>query len=338
MGYLLVYPGHQKVVVMNKLFFVIVILIFNTEITNACTAFICDNKVVHVFDFSSDMVRVVYTPVGEKRSSLSFKPLSWVARFASFTFTQFYYDLPQSGMNAEGLAVVGLMQNDAKFPALQSEKWSLNELQFIQYVLDSFATVDQVLKNVFESIQISSVAVGMHYLLYDRSGDRAIIEFVNGDLVITRENDLRVLTNNNYQSCKSYLKTTDCLEEMNPEVDQARFSLVGHAIDAGDNIDGIFSRIRIPAKDTLTEWCQGVEFHTRWKVVFDPYERQIDFAFANQDHRAQYRFDDKEPPTGGACISNPEEEKPNFRQGNLSDGLAQVRAKLAVIGQCGIRR
>lgn len=306
--------------------------------SHACTAFVCGQRVVQAFDFLSDTVRVVYTPVNVKRSSMSLDLImhDWQVKYASYTFTQFHMNLPQSGMNEKGLVIIGVAQDDAEYPSPVDGINKVNELQFIQYSLDNFSSVSEVVQAIGKTIQISEVAVSMHYLVYDANNQAAVIEGVDGEIRIIGQEEfsLRVLTDTPYREAVADFESAGNFNSK-PDIENnsGRFCEVAKALVANaKNIDEIFSSIRIPAGDSLREALQGARFHTRWKVVFDPFNKMIDFAFVNQESRTTYDFADRRPLAPQESISNPEEGNAEFRPANWGDAVVpQWKALLAVV-------
>ena len=72
------------------------------------------------------------------------KPASWTSKYGSITFNGCGKDMPFSGMNEAGLVVTQAYQSDAEYPEID-DRLALSELQWIQYQLDNFESVDEVI-------------------------------------------------------------------------------------------------------------------------------------------------------------------------------------------------
>lgn len=70
----------------------------------------------------------------------------------------------------------------AEYPAFD-ERPALNELHFIQYLLDTCGTVQEALIAA-SVVRIDQSTSKLHYLLADRGGNHAIVEFLDGVLIV----------------------------------------------------------------------------------------------------------------------------------------------------------
>lgn len=114
--------------------------------------------------------------------------LAWTSRYASLTFNAFGRDFPDDGMNEAGLFIGEMSYPPAKFPE-DPAKPRIFICLWIQYVLDTCATVDQVIASA-SSMNIEGW--GWHFLAADRSGAMAAIEFLDGKLVVHRDDAMPV--------------------------------------------------------------------------------------------------------------------------------------------------
>lgn len=116
----------------------------------------------------------------------------WIAEYASLTFNFVGYHFPWGGMNEAGLVMstMGLAQTESPppdhRPVVDSGMW-------MQYILDTCSTVDEV---IAADEQVRNITVD-HYLVADRSGASAVIEYIDGEFVAHTGEDLpvSVLTN-----------------------------------------------------------------------------------------------------------------------------------------------
>jgi len=114
---------------------------------------------------------------GKKGGSLSFR---WTSRFGSVTLNPFGREFPDGGMNEAGLLVQEMSLADTQFPPTQGRR-TLFMMLWMQYVLDCFETVEQVIQSA------SDVALdgwGWHFFAADRHGGHASIAFLDGRLVV----------------------------------------------------------------------------------------------------------------------------------------------------------
>jgi len=144
--------------------------------------------------------------VKEAFGGASSPPLRWTSEYGSVTFNQFGREFPLGGINEQGL-VVEELSGPAGYPSPDNRP-ALNELQWIQYQLDNHRSVKDVLKSEAR-LRISRLLFNLHFLVADRSGKTAVVEFVAGRMLSYTGNDLpvRVLSNNSYAESVQYLRT-----------------------------------------------------------------------------------------------------------------------------------
>lgn len=132
-------------------------------------------------------------------------PLRWTSKFGSVTFNQFGREFPLGGMNEEGLVIEELSAR-MEYPAPDGRP-ALNEFQWVQYHLDTCRTVKEVLKSA-AGVRVSRLLIDVHYLVADRKGNAAVIEFVKGRTVSYSGDTLpvAVLSNDTYEQSLRDLK------------------------------------------------------------------------------------------------------------------------------------
>ncbi len=112
---------------------------------------------------------------------------SWVSRYGSVTFNAFGRDFPDGGMNEAGL-FIWEMNEDPEYPT-GTGKPKLDQMNWMQYVLDNFATAEQAVQSASD-IEISGW--GWHFFVGDASGNCAAITFVDGKAVVNSGKSMRV--------------------------------------------------------------------------------------------------------------------------------------------------
>jgi choloylglycine hydrolase len=203
----------MKIICKIALSFLMVISLFNAE-TFACTTFCLKNKDEVLFGKNYDWMigdgMVFVNKRGVEKSALvsgNETAARWISKYGSVTFNQYGRDNPSGGMNEAGLVIELMWLEDTEYPKTDARP-VLDVLEWIQYQLDISATVDDVVKNA-EAVRIAS-PVKLHYLVGDKAGNSATIEFLNGNTVAHTGEKLAVstLTNDTYEKSLSYLKTT----------------------------------------------------------------------------------------------------------------------------------
>ena len=171
-----------------------------------------------------------YNPAGIRRSSFSHETLeeglvdpsySWSSRFSSVSFNQYGRGFPNGGMNERGLAIEVLWLNETEYTA-KDERPYLNELEWVQYILDTCETVKDV-KTRLSEVRISPIHGQVHYFFCDRIGDCGVLEFIKGVQRLYLD-DLKVpsLTNHSYKrSIDDLVKQRKKLKSRNRDRDHS---------------------------------------------------------------------------------------------------------------------
>ncbi len=149
---------------------------------------------------------VLVNPRGVAKSSLLERAgARWTARHGSLTFNQFGKDSPAGGINEAGLVVELMMLEETEYPPADSRP-ALGALEWIQYALDNSASVDEALRGA-KRVRIGTRAP-LHFLLADRTGDAAAVEFLGGRMVVHRGGDLplRALANEPYERAREHFE------------------------------------------------------------------------------------------------------------------------------------
>lgn len=180
-----------------------------------CSTFLLDQNEEYVFGKNYDwMVEDGYVIVNKrdicKTAFVSGNPVRWVSRYGSLTFNQYGREFPSGGINEKGLVVELMRDIQASYPQAD-ERPELLELQWIQYQLDTSVTVEEVIAS-HSQVRIAFEGVkGIHFLVADRSGNCATIEFYDGKLVAHRRASMpvTVLTNDPYSVSIENLENYD---------------------------------------------------------------------------------------------------------------------------------
>jgi len=120
---------------------------------------------------------------GKKDDSNSFQ---WTSRFGSITFNTFGREFPDGGMNEAGLIVQEMSLSDTEFPDGKGKR-KMFMMLWMQYVLDGFETVEQVIQSASE---IVPEGWGWHFFTADKHGGHASIEFIDGQLVVSNGQEM----------------------------------------------------------------------------------------------------------------------------------------------------
>lgn len=128
--------------------------------------------------------------------------MTWTADYGSVVATA--YDIATTdGMNDAGLVANLLWLPESEYPGWDGETPALSISLWAQYMLDNFATVAEAVDHV-ESEAFAVVTdqvpgedrlAALHLSLSDATGDSAIMEYVDGELVVHHSREHQVMTN-----------------------------------------------------------------------------------------------------------------------------------------------
>ena len=125
------------------------------------------------------------------------KPIEWISKYGSISFNQFGAEFPYGGINEEGL-VVEIMTSRAEYP-LPDNRPAINESQWVQYQLDNAKNIEEVISSN-KDIRISKIQQNLPFLITDKKGNSAVIEFLNRKMKVYKGENLpfAVLENSTY--------------------------------------------------------------------------------------------------------------------------------------------
>lgn len=260
-----------------------------------CSAFVDTTdgtKLAKNLDWILGNGMVIYNPASEEKGSITCpdKGRLWTSKYSSVTFNHLGNNMPLGGMNEAGLVVEELSTWPAEYPAENLK--CLNELEWIQYQLDSFGSVGEVIKNI-GTTDIEKFIFGLHYIIADKEGGSVVIEFIKGEPKIYTGADLPVpaVTNNNYDELLKYYRmyNEENLEIHDVENSQDRFVKLAQLIktNAG-NSKGINCNDMLNILNSV--WVKD----TRWSIVYDTERLEIQFKTDLNDSPQKICFRDFE--------------------------------------------
>ncbi|WP_049954336.1 linear amide C-N hydrolase [Halostagnicola larsenii] len=138
----------------------------------------------------------------ERTGEADSESMHWTAEYGSIVATA--YDIATTdGMNEAGLAANLLWLSESEYPDWDGEEPAMSISLWAQYMLDNFATVAEAVEHVRDEdfVVVSETVPGedrlatLHLSLSDATGDSAILEYVDGDLVIHHDREYQIMTN-----------------------------------------------------------------------------------------------------------------------------------------------
>jgi len=259
-----------------KITCLVVLLIVCSADSLACTTFCLKNKGQVLFGKNYDwmigdgLIFVNKRGVA-KTSSEETNPAKWVSKYGSVTFNQYGWESPSGGMNEAGLVIELMWLDDTTYPKAD-DRPVLDVLEWIQFNLDTAATTQDVIKNSAD-VRISS-EVKLHYLVNDKNGDSATIEFLNGELVAHSGSDLPVaaLTNDTYSRSIEYSKNQGAKSSESSLDRFSRAAAKSRDFDAElrnekASVDYAFDILKDVAQKESTQWSIVYD-QTRGRIYF----------------------------------------------------------------------
>ncbi|MEK8129069.1 linear amide C-N hydrolase [Paenibacillus filicis] len=279
-----------------------------TEVAVMSTAFQIRQPGIHLVGKNQDVmypnVYLFTNQRGLRKTALMRPPVvpaGWISAYGSLTVSQVGKESPNGGINEAGLVVEQTTLWGTEYPGAD-DRPALGELAWMQYLLDTCSTVGEALEAAL-AVRIDQSTSKLHYLLADRSGDRAIVECLQGKCVVHRElGELPILTNTAY-------------------AEAAQSSRVGgeKAPSKGDYERNSMERFRIIADRVQTQWDGGRRVDqayealaaarredTVFSLVYDLERMELHAMTARHGERAMIRMADfdfaKEAPAQAADL------------------------------------
>jgi len=270
----------------RTLVFALVSLLAATPLLPCSTLVIARNGDVifgRNYDFETGDGLVLVNQRGLMKTSYA-RTKSWTSKYGSVTFNQFGREFPMDGMNEAGLAI-GLMWLDGTVYPAPDDRPSFSVLEWIQYQLDNYATVAEVLEHANE-VRIRRGGTPLHYLIGDSTGAAATIEFLNGELVAHTGSTLPTanLTNDSYDSSVAYLRSRKSMPGGTGSLERfARTAMLMQKVDArstlSDSTLSILDQVAQPGA-------------TRWSVAYDLSRHEIAWKTRESTQRKTLRLAD----------------------------------------------
>jgi len=294
----------MKKLMLSTLFSVLCICLAPISGHSDCTTFVLNNNGQPVYGKNNDWAPpipgfVIVNKRGVAKTSMFIprepdaKKISWTSQFGSVTFNFFAREMPWEGLNEAGLFISAMgLFTVTEYPQPDSRP-AINALQWMQYQLDNFSTIDEVIasnKNV--RIQDDN-SKGAHYLVSDSRGKCASIEFIKGKLVChtgwTMPVKVLVGATGTYAQCLAYYRQQRLENFFSPIPipEEIRLSFDRFAL-AADRVKRYRPWRSGSAVDYAFQILQDVEisptYHSAlWSTVYDSATKRINFRSWNND-------------------------------------------------------
>ncbi len=205
----------------------------------------------------------------------------WTSKYGSLTFNQYGREMPMGGMNEAGLVVELMSLSETQYPQPDA-RHAIKDLQWIQYQLDNFSRVGEVIANNASLRILSYERPGLHFLVADKTGDCAVIEFLNGSLVLHIKEILiaKTLANNTYAESCEYLRQHEGFGGQLPVV-KGNASLK-RFVKSANMLKNYDSNVHGSAVDYAFHILENVsQASTKWRIVYDQEKMRVHFRTAS---------------------------------------------------------
>ncbi len=175
---------------------------------DACTRAVYlgpDNMVVtgRTMDWREDPLSNLYLyPRGiQKKGAISDNTVFWTSKYGSVVTAG--YDIGVcDGMNEKGLVANLLFLTESSYVRSNDTRPVMGISIWTQYVLDNFATVDEAVAELSKQIfrmdapdLPNGAKSTLHLSISDATGNSAIFEYINGNLIIHEGRECQIMTN-----------------------------------------------------------------------------------------------------------------------------------------------
>ncbi len=292
-------------------------LLINILPASACSTFMMKNGesflIGHNLDMNIDIPGMIYiNKRGLKKESVSFSELfdgiteptprlKWVSKYGSVTYNPLGRELVDGGLNEVGLYIGEMSLNQNHQYPVYENKPKVAVALWMQYILDNFSGVDEVLEFVPE-VTVDGSGFNWHFFVADKKGNQAIIEFVNGKTIIHKNDNMpvKLLCNNQYSDDLDTLKLYKGFGgkrdiDLNNRSEHNRFISGAKMLQINKN-NPVESDVDY-AFDILKQLDFGI---TQWSIVFDiknmkMYYRTKKGTVVKHFDFSSYNFSCKEP-------------------------------------------
>jgi hypothetical protein len=208
------------------------------------------------FDFPSNPALLLYTDPPDGYASVSMVDLGYFGYSLDSLPQENDLDsllaapyLPFDGMNERGL-VVGMAAIPEALAPISEGKTTIGEIQAIRLLLDYAEDVDDAL-TLLKEYNVDMTTPPIHYMIADRSGESVVVEYIQGEMhVIREETPYQVMTNFIIQGAQT-----------GPDAPCWRYRAVHRGLE-GSN-DAVSAG---EAMDLLSEASQS---STIWSIVYE---------------------------------------------------------------------
>jgi penicillin V acylase-like amidase (Ntn superfamily) len=244
----------------------------------ACTSFCLDNGGYAVFGSNYDnniwegLLFVNKRGLAKSgfEAGTTGKYACWTAKYGSLTFNLAGIQMAWAGMNEVGLVISTMWLGETCNPA-PDERPPLIPPLWVQYQLDTCATIEEMLAN---DTRVRIAGTVDHYLICDRLGACAAVEFLEGKTVFHTSNVMPVKTLTNH----AYLKAVGTWHARRlRDSSLKRFGIAADLVtdfQSGDESSAVADAFKI-LNQASGQATGGTP--TQWSIIFDTENLRVHF-------------------------------------------------------------
>ena len=258
-------------------------------VNQGCSSFCLDNNGYAIFGANYDLTKNKYDGlviVNKRTVSKTFHQpdssgnhVRWTSKYGSVSFNFIASQTSWTGMNEAGLVIHSMRLDEGSRAPKPDTRSSISAHYWLQYMLDNFSTVKEVVASD-STLRVFSPDRIPHYLVSDRYGHCATIEFIDAKTVIHSGNDLpvKVLANTAYASSIAEWNNITLLKKNRKPIpptgttSRSRFLRAVERVTAFKPTDSK-SAVNI-AFDILEDISRA---NTYWSIVYDTKNLQVHF-------------------------------------------------------------
>lgn len=252
--------------------------------------------------YMPDHAKIVVYPRGIARNGASptGESVKWTSKYGSATVNSLNAGT-SDGINEKGFAANLLYLHESQYEARDSRP-GLSNIVVLQYLLDTSATVAEALDSLKKVQVVAGLASGrtwpLHISIADASGDSAVIEFVEGAMVVHHGAESNVMTNepplawqlNNIKRYKYFGGKEALPGDIDPASRFVRAAAFLKTIPAPTDTQdalakayGIIKTVSVPvgADNTSSDIASEDKWPTLWTTLADSTNKLYFFQAAN---------------------------------------------------------
>lgn len=284
---------------------------------------------------------VIALPRGLKQTGGNYEnALTWTSKYGS-VFTSMYDSACTDGLNEAGLAANALYFAEADYGDYTlSTKPVISVGAWTQYFLDNFATVQEAVDAMQDPAFVicapalaNGRAATAHVSLSDTTGDSAILEYIDGELIIHHSKEYTVMTNSptfdEQLAINKYWKLVGGNRMLPGTINAAdRFVRVDYLLESTPKFDlgapataaamSIMRSIGVPLG--MADPDHPNISATLWRTLADHSNKSYYFESARQPGLFWVNLDELDLSEGAPILGTVVDDEPMF--GNVSDKLA----------------